>query len=612
MSAAAMGGPAPPPARVRLERVVADALKALPSLERSVAGVTTWGTQSLGLLALSAADGGLEELRSALASSHAHLLAPVTRAEEGAKLRALGAAVGGRPELAALVRLSTLPSVPTAADAFLSERIGATVHKLTDSADSFEGHATGHSCVIYGPRGAGKTEALKRIAVAAALRHPSLRVVYVNARGMRDRNHPLAAHGGLSGLLEQTLWHAAPHASAAGGPAARVGATTSVPAAAGACVAGTAAGGGGLAGVLERLCASNEHALVIVDGFDGLYETDSDAAFATLEELARLSDTALGRTAVVCVSSSSCAGALVRGGRELAGSGKMSLFRLAASRFLSDMNGSKLRTVRMPALPPFLASAVAPFCHDTAPEGTLRVVAFALGSNARALHHGTLPSTAPRVPPRDGDLSDALLTTGYAFPCVAAYPQAAEFLRRLYTALAERNHHLLQRVLDPGAPSSLPLLQRIDVDAVRRIDWASEFVPLQPALVRSIARALWAPRRLTHTELNNALGFLHVDAAAIVIACHDDDAGGAASSCSGALSEYPVYPPSPLLLLLHTEAQHGTGGFGYGDATLTCADSGCGMGLVLRHAFSRATWGWLYADIKRRVSLSFGKQPVCK
>lgn len=176
----------------------------------------------------------------------------------------------------------------------------------------------------------------------------------------------------------------------------------------------------------------------------------------------------------------------------------------------------------------------------------------------------------------------------------------AELLRRLYDELAERNHHLLKRVLDPGAPSSLPLLQRIDVDAVRRIDWASEFVPLQPTLVRSVARALWAPRRLTHTELNNALGFLHVDAAAVVIACDDSDAGAS----SGALSDYPVYPPSPLLLLLHREARL-TGSFTYSDAMRTCVGSGCGMGVVLRHAVSLASWRGLYADTKSWATLAF-------
>jgi hypothetical protein len=118
----------------------------------------------------------------------------------------------------------------------------------------------------------------------------------------------------------------------------------------------------------------------------------------------------------------------------------------------------------------------------------------------------------------------------------------------LYDTLAGVNSRLLRRVLDATVPASAPLVSRISVSAVRSVDWAAEFKPVSPPDLLSIVGAICAPGSapLDLALLEDYLWFLSVDAGAIII--HSGPA-----NVRGGFSSFPVYPSSPLAVLLHVD-----------------------------------------------------------
>jgi hypothetical protein len=90
---------------------------------------------------------------------------------------------------------SCSPYIETPAETFVTNIIAPTCRTLVQG--RYVAHLNGHSGIIVGPRGCGKTYALKRLALSASVYFPHLRVVYVSAEKIASPDHPLRKCGGL-------------------------------------------------------------------------------------------------------------------------------------------------------------------------------------------------------------------------------------------------------------------------------------------------------------------------------------------------------------------------------------------------------------------------------
>lgn len=512
---------------------------------------------------------------------------------EGAKLRDLAWLLSTDASLASRARVPLLPFVRTAADTYITDTVGAVAARL--ARNGFVAHPTGHSLVMVGPRGAGKSHALRRAAVTLGLRHRNLRVVYISAKDVSRVGHPLNVPGGLEQALlamglradrgdasagasqtptslsgASTPLHSPAHA-ASGGSARLVPAAETAPAAAEvpASTLHAARGstrehpppaqdaGAGVASIgadssrdaaaaqslFEHLEAHGLRLLLLLDELEGLYQTNTDASMATVAYLASLVESSAGLTAVVAVSSSSLTYPLMRGGDLPAAEAVYARMFPTLARPLPDMNGQKLQLRRIPVASPVDPAAVLPFCVSGLSDAAHRVVMFALGSHVRSMYHGTLPHRV--VAPLADVVSRASSSRkGLVRDYFEAEPGAVQLLAALYDEAAAINGQLLARVLDRGVPPDAPLLDRIDTAAVEAIDWAAEFKPVPAGRVIALARGLWPTDIHTRNKLGNYLWFLHADAAFITVIQGDGRED---------LERYPIFPSSPLSLLLHVQ-----------------------------------------------------------
>jgi hypothetical protein len=69
-------------------------------------------------------------------------------------------------------------------------------------ANGFYAHQEGHSVIMCGARGTGKTCALQRFAMTATVAFPTLRVIYIDCRGIEKHAHPLRSRTLCQLILE--------------------------------------------------------------------------------------------------------------------------------------------------------------------------------------------------------------------------------------------------------------------------------------------------------------------------------------------------------------------------------------------------------------------------
>ena len=511
-----------------------------------------------GLFCLSKGGEFASKLRNIVAAKHPGLLAATNVAnEEGAKLRELGTVLSKDPKIAASLRFPLLPFVPTAADTFITDRAGSTISKLVTG--GFAGHHNGHSVVMIGPRGSGKTYSLRRLAVTAALRHRNLRVVYINAKGIGHERHAIQMHGGLCELLLQLGLQAeggatptspssltSPAAPVSGPdvhvmppsqPVSSVGASSLSPTAS----SGSANSGYGQRSLGAYLRSHRLFLLIVVDEMDSLYESDTKAALTAVLDLSMLADVDHGHSAVICASSSSLTYPLVKGGHELKSPLLASIFHLANKQPLPDMNGEKLRLLDIPAAR-FGIDSVLPFCVPGAQLSAVRVVMFCHGAYVRGLYGRGLrkPLAAPYV-----HLTTSSTPRADRTAYLTSEPGTLALLLAAFDVLEKRNEKLLRSVLNPLVPLTAPLINRIDLHAVGAIDWEVSFRGLDAGEIRSIAKSLWPADGPNDGEVENMLWFLHADSALLSVVREEPDVHQ--------LLDYPVMPSSPLAVLLHAD-----------------------------------------------------------
>jgi hypothetical protein len=406
----------------------------------------------------------------------------------GAQLRALGDALTRDPQLAVQLPTAFLPAVRTPTDTFITNSVGEVLQELV-SKPGFLGRANGHSSVLVGPRGSGKTYALRRLALTASVLYPELRVVYVSAKGITSVPwHPLRA-GLCEMLLGLGLGAVAPVPADAGGVhnAAAVAAADGVPpvppaAVAGAGVQAVATDPAPAAASVDALIQhlGNLRLLILVDEMEALYTTTADFAYQTLGQIEALADSPAGRTAVVGCSSSSLLYPLIRGGNPLHISLRKALFPMAdpeldATRRLSDMNGQKLALQELPAARCTDISVVEGFAVPGTTAEQHRVVAFVMGNNIRRLFVKKVAGFLMAPVPYYSDASSPMETSGREVR--VAYPGIISILTRIYDMLAGKNWELLLSAL--GEDVEPPKLQpRLNVEAIANTDWYSLFKPL--------------------------------------------------------------------------------------------------------------------------------------
>ena len=472
---------------------------------------------------------------------------------EGFLLRVLGSALSRQLTLINEVPLEVLPSVDSSTDEFLTDKLGYTLHRLARG--WFRGHANGHSCVYIGPRGSGKTYTLRRLALAASVRHPHVRVVYISAKNINAVNHPL--RNGLCGLLLGSLklqgTATATAAPTSEGLSSSQAASTVPTVESGAfaeagpapprstAVASTVSASptADVDALLTHLHHEKLRLLVILDEMEALYATRERCAYEVVQEIEALSDVDRGLTAVVGCSSSSLLYPLVKGGNGLPPSLAEAHFPLTKAFTLGDMNGQKLTLRPIPVPTPVDVGAAAPFCKggDTNND-TCRVFAFALGSNVRRLYDGKLD--APLLAPVASFCNAASKTVAHAQDFSAAHPKMLELLERFYDALAFRNADLLNGIVQPPPDGgSGCLLQGLKLRTIQCVEWSTRFLPLDPETVRAIARVTLAEEGRFSQSLDAMLDFLHYDTALIV-------------AQRGAVhSDVTIFPSSILAVLMH-------------------------------------------------------------
>jgi hypothetical protein len=455
-------------------------------------------------------------------------------ADVGGWLRALGGTLTHDFDLASEVPLSLLPSVLTSTDVFVTDLLGGVLHRLVRG--EFRGHANGHSCVLIGPRGSGKTYALRRIALTASVRYESLRVVYVTAKHVAEPSHPL--RDGLCSLilgLNLLSQRAAVPTSLSAADASDAVASGCSVAVASADIDASSERPSTVDALMCHLISQKLRLLVILDEMEALYEAKEEFAHKVVLELAALADIDSGRTAVVGCSSSSLLYPLVQGGRtaRMPPELRSTHFPLADAFHLTNMNDQKMTLQEIPLPPPMGGKDVAAFCSPGSGESAARVVAFVLGCNVRRLYKREFPRPlyAP-VPSLDN------VEYAKSFRSAPQYGCMPDLLAMMYDVLGAQNEDLLKRVLR-AAPPAADVLHTLDAQAIGAINWPQSFTPLSSSTTWALARVLQAQDGLDEVTVNAMLDFLHHDASVIVLLR------------GASMDDFAVFPSCVLAVVLH-------------------------------------------------------------
>lgn len=421
--------------------------------------------------------------------------------------------------------LHLLPAVPSRADTVLTTRLGKVACKLVRG--DYTGQPDHHSCVAVGPRGGGKSMALQRFALSAAVLFPTLRVVYLDCAAFANEAHPLHSNH-LIDVLWDALW---PSPAVAGG------------------------GGGGdgrgrtACDLTEELARRDLQCIVLLDTMELLYEHES-----TLQVLQDIDDIATndgGRMALLGCSSSSLLYPMVKGALP---DGLHALFPVAARPGVPYM---EVAQIEIPSDLPTLVAAAQASC---APGGDPKVLLFASGALPRSLSHRD--AATKRAPVHEL----ARMPTKETPAFLAAYPSTVRLLTMLYDALVLVNAALLLELVActlPGcaAADGSGAHSRewaVDANKVASVDWLSRFRPLAYGVVADIVRRL----NMGTGTGTGASEYRYATAAAdrAMLKFLQHDVGFIAVSGQG--YEARVYPCSLNALLAHVRYRNEWGALG--------------------------------------------------
>lgn len=345
----------------------------------------------------------------------------------------------------------------------------------TLAAGGYHGHGDAASKTLLGPRGIGKTTALRAYAAVAPLFEPALVPIYITFIG-NGTGKDGASYMGRSSVLEMAADALAVY---------------------GIFVSGS------LDSIVDGLTRHNKYALLLLDEVDKFYESQGIARHGdnyaarfsverqTLGELASMGNDARGRLAVLLCGSSSLLGDLVttnlRGLPEATEA-------FPVLRVAININGQKFRTTRLTYSPPTDFTAVATMMRQPGALGLGSVQSGSNGDGARlaaivnavlfctgATARNVSRLTSPKVPLAVPDLSALLVNES---------PQAGRTLQRpiskmLYNGimrdLAAKNSALLTGLV--GQPNGA-----LNFAAVTDGEWRHKFQPLTWSEVCSIAQ----------------------------------------------------------------------------------------------------------------------------
>lgn len=426
------------------------------------------------LRALPSRTGELSGMASTPAARAAALNVPGV-AEAAAALRA-----GGSPRdtLRALVDASrrlTAAGARAAADFALppdgplATRVHSEVYthlryKARRLADGgFLGNGTFASSTLLGPRGTGKSVAMRTFAAVAQLSYPSVVPVVVDFAAERG-----PASRALADVVVEAL-------NEAGVPAPI---------------------GGGVGGAVDALAAAGKSALLLVDELDALY-AEGRADFAsravdTLWCLLALGNNPRGRIATVLCGSSATLTELVTANAK---TNPAMRERFPLLQYAPNLNGQKFRSQRMWADGPTSLAAVGdimlrPLSGPALAAAERRVVcvtAFVAGATARSVlrfreRFDGDPGSLERVAEIVGGLREQDVTQ-QAEARVTLEPDGA--LARTFDAICDalwkRNAPLMGRLVDRRTGA-------VAFDAVADGAWAAEFHPLSWDNVASVLK----------------------------------------------------------------------------------------------------------------------------
>jgi hypothetical protein len=422
--------------------------------------------------------------------------------------------------------LRLLHAVHTCAEAPLASELGRIARTLVNN--EYHSHEQGHSRILIGPRGCGKSMALQRFALSASVLFRGLRVVYVDARGVADSAHPLRAQGGdsLVALLWNVLWPQRPvqAAGAAAQPVVLAGSSTAPPPIREVAGAAAASAKPTVQQLAHQLEMDDVWLMVLVDEMERLYEWDNaTAVLGVLHEIETLATTKSGRAAFIGCSSSCVMNPLIRGGADLPQQLR-DRFPVLQRPDVPDMNSTKLTLWPLPVFPPTYVEAARPFCKPESPDADVRCMLFALGGVARRLHDW---HAAPTHAPVAEFNAAAGKMPKHSADFLRAFPRTSDLLSRLYDVTLLLNVSLLHRLAKnrrvAAEHDEENAAWNVDVTKVGSVSWWTEFKPLQRKHVESILRQLHVSeaRSVDHSAEDDwMLSFLHYDAALIVLDEH--------------------------------------------------------------------------------------------
>lgn len=412
------------------------------------------------------------------------------------------------------------PTVDTSAELFITDHLGNVALRLVNK--RYGGASTGHSYIIMGPRGCGKTVALKRFALTAMLRFPKLCVVHISAEHIAS-----VSWRSICAFVMKTML------------------------------------GAGAQGVPDALsfvdfCAflkrADRYCMLVVDEIEYLYMVDRQCTWIhrVLQDLAAFSGSENGRTSFIGCSSTHLAYPLVKGAGAISPDLRRTLFPAFVDVNPPKMNGSKLQPVWIPSASPTDTTALQPFfqCQDVKLR---RVITFVIGSNVRTLYRRAVTSDLRQAP--SDSISLAALSSplsGHTLPFLSVFPEASAFLLGAYRRMYDQNRDLLQRcLLHPISGTSAPniALSRLDAAFIGQTDWHREFKPLTWTDIEDIFKED-IPVLEGHAALGIGLqqevvDFLVLDVA-LLVALYD---GGVRSE-----RYVKLYPKSMLAVLLQDQA----------------------------------------------------------
>lgn len=444
-----------------------------------------------------------------------HLALPTDASDAVAQLRCLDKLL--TTDEYARHPVTLLPALDTCAEEQLTELLGGISYKLVNKA--FSGHESGHSRIVVGPRGSGKSMALRRFALSVSVLFPKLRVVYLDGRNVADN---LREYGGsILQLLSEVLGLAgvacpSPPATSSASPLSTAATPASMPA--------FPRGLSSVTSFADSLLQRDEFLMLLVDEMERLYEgADASAVEALLVELEKLATNGSGRAVLIGCSSTSVLYPLVQGGGRLPATLK-SHFPVLARPSVPDMNGSKLALELLLGYPPTLILPARMFCQRGASDAVVNCLAFTCGTLARRLYDvKTVPTKSP--------VEELHSLTGQ-MPKYTPYvcqelPLMGPLLAGLFDTLLLINAPLLLTLAKPDAVGGK---WDVDTAAVSQGAWAAKFKPIEQAMVSAVLRAVnvSAPAGVDHSGVDNwMLDFLQFDAALIV-----RDAAGSVFPCS--------------------------------------------------------------------------------